>query len=79
MNKHWTIIDLGRSHDGMGPIKTVKRLSDSKIFTLGQYTLDGPIHSFIIKEGTMFVLCGRVNLYGYDGVSKCLRRSLGSL
>ena len=79
MNKHWTIVDLDRSFDGIGPIKSVRRLSDGKIFTVGQYTLDGPINSFTVKESLMYVLCGKVNLYGYDGVSKCLRRSLESL
>jgi hypothetical protein len=76
MNKHWKIIDLEVSGGTLLCIKAVCRLSDNKVFTVGDHTLDGLIHSFTISKGRMTVECGRVSVNGYDGVSKSVLVSL---
>ena len=75
LSRDWKILELmtdgEKAVDGIGPIKSVRRLSDNKIFSIGDKTLDGPISSFFIVGGDMFVQVGYVKMYGYDGVYKC--------
>ena len=67
MNSHWRIVDLVSEN---GPIKSVLRMKDNKIFSLGDRTMDGPIQEFSVKEGKIICTCGTVRMNGYDGVSK---------
>jgi hypothetical protein len=57
MNSHWRIVDLVSAD---GPIKSVLRMKDSKIFSLGDRTMDGPIKEFSVKEGEIICKCGTV-------------------
>lgn len=80
MNKYWKITDLEVTGGTLLGIKAVKRLSDNKVFTLGDQTFDGPIHSFSVSSGgRMIVQCGKVSMYGYEGVSKSSLVSLQNL
>ena len=46
MNRDWKILDLmsdgDKAVDGIGPIKSVRRLSDDKIFSIGDKTTKDP-------------------------------------
>ena len=67
MNSHWRIVDLVSAD---GPIKSVLRMKDNKVFSLGDWTVDGPIRQFSVKDGKIVCKCGTVKINGYDGVSK---------
>ena len=67
MNSHWRIVDLISAD---GPIKSVLRMKDSKIFSIGDRTNEGTINSFSVQDGRIICTCGKVRINGYDGVSK---------
>ena len=76
MNSHWRIVDLVSEN---GPIKAVLRMKDNKVFSLGDRTFNGPINSFSVSQGKIICTCGKVNINGYDGVSKASLVSLDHL
>jgi len=67
MNSHWRILDLISAD---GPIKSVLRMKDGKVFSIGDRTNEGIIHSFSVSNGNIICTCGKVRINGYDGVSK---------
>ena len=76
MNSIWRVVDLVSAE---GPIKSVKRLKDNRVFTLGDLTEDGSINSFSVYEGMIYASCGRARINGYDGVSKSITKSIYEL
>ena len=67
MNSTWRIVDLMYAD---GPIRSVLRMKDNKVFSIGDRTVDGPIASFSVSNGRIVCECGKVRINGYDGVSK---------
>lgn len=71
MNSIWRVLDLEPTSSGeIGRIKTVKRLKDDKVFSIGDRTYFGTIREFQVSGGTIHAYTLSAAMYGYDGPAR---------